>query len=78
MKKVQHIETINEYNLIAQHQTLHPLVSIIDFSKLKLPSKSNHEKPDVQAEGERKLNEACQKNTKAKEKYDQLIQNTQQ
>lgn len=34
MNKVQHIATINEYNTIVQHSTLHPLVSIIDFSKL--------------------------------------------
>ena len=35
MKKVQHIATVSGYNDIAYHKTHHPLVSIIDFSKLK-------------------------------------------
>ena len=33
MKKVYTIETINEYNGLANQETFHPLVSIIDFSK---------------------------------------------
>jgi AraC-like DNA-binding protein len=33
MKKVQKITTINEYNTLAGQPTLHPLVSVIDFSK---------------------------------------------
>lgn len=33
MEKVIRIETISEYNAIFQHETLHPLVSVIDVSK---------------------------------------------
>lgn len=32
MKKIQHIETVSEYNSIVDHETFHPLVSFIDFS----------------------------------------------
>jgi AraC-like DNA-binding protein len=32
MKRVQHINTVSEYNAIVNHQTYHPLISIIDFS----------------------------------------------
>ena len=35
MKNAFHIETIDEYNNFAQHKTLHPLVSVIDFSNFK-------------------------------------------
>lgn len=49
MKKVQHIATINDYNNIAQLKTLHPLVSVIDFSTITRRSNNTHEKPDVQA-----------------------------
>lgn len=33
MKTVHDIDSISEYNTIADHPTLHPLVSVIDFSK---------------------------------------------
>lgn len=33
MKRIHHIETISEYNSIINHETFHPLVSFIDFSK---------------------------------------------
>src|SRR5687767_13995414 len=33
MKKVMHINTISDYNALVGHPTLHPLVSLIDFSK---------------------------------------------
>lgn len=33
MKTVHDIDAISEYNAIADHPTLHPLVSVIDFSK---------------------------------------------
>jgi AraC family transcriptional regulator, transcriptional activator of pobA len=32
MKRLVNIETINEYNTLVDYQTLHPLVSVIDFS----------------------------------------------
>lgn len=35
MKNVMNINTITEYNEIVSHTTLHPLVSVIDFSKSK-------------------------------------------
>lgn len=35
MKKVLNFDTINEYNDFNNHETLHPLVSVIDFSKAK-------------------------------------------
>lgn len=35
MKTVATISTIHEYNTLADHQTLHPLVSVIDFSQSK-------------------------------------------
>ena len=37
MKQVHHFATINEYNELAGQQTLHPLVSVIDFSKIAIP-----------------------------------------
>ncbi len=36
-KKVEHIETIHEYNALAGLETLHPLVSVIDFSTIAPP-----------------------------------------
>lgn len=33
MEKVFRFDTINEYNVLNNHETLHPLVSVIDFSK---------------------------------------------
>jgi AraC-like DNA-binding protein len=33
MKKIFRFDTVNEYNDLNNHQTLHPLVSVIDFSK---------------------------------------------
>ena len=33
MSEVNNFETINDYNQFNNHQTLHPLVSVIDFSK---------------------------------------------
>jgi len=33
MKKVFRFETVSEYNALNNHETLHPLVSVIDFSK---------------------------------------------
>jgi hypothetical protein len=47
MKKVLNINTISEYNAIAEHKTLHPLVSIIDFSRIKPTFKPEKKKPDV-------------------------------
>jgi len=35
MEQVFNFETINEYNAFNNHETLHPLVSVIDFSKAK-------------------------------------------
>lgn len=35
MEQVFNFETINEYNDFNNHKTLHPLVSVIDFSKAK-------------------------------------------
>jgi AraC-like DNA-binding protein len=35
MTKINRFETVNEYNVLNNHETLHPLVSIIDFSKAK-------------------------------------------
>jgi len=35
MKKVLNFDTISEYNDFNNHETLHPLVSVIDFSKAK-------------------------------------------
>lgn len=35
MKNVLHFDTISEYNDFNNHKTLHPLVSVIDFSKAK-------------------------------------------
>lgn len=47
MEKAYHIETIIEYNNFAQHQTLHPLASVIDFSKFKSSTKPGHKVPRV-------------------------------
>lgn len=33
MEKMNRFETITEYNIFNNHETLHPLVSVIDFSK---------------------------------------------
>jgi len=33
MEKIYRFETITEYNVLNNHTTLHPLVSVIDFSK---------------------------------------------
>lgn len=33
MEKIFRFDTVNEYNALNNHQTLHPLVSVIDFSK---------------------------------------------
>jgi AraC-like DNA-binding protein len=33
MEKIYQFDTVNEYNALNNHKTLHPLVSIIDFSK---------------------------------------------
>lgn len=33
MDNIRRFETINDYNLFNNHETLHPLVSVIDFSK---------------------------------------------
>jgi len=33
MKQVRNFDTISEYNAFNNHQTLHPLVSVLDFSK---------------------------------------------
>lgn len=44
MKKVLNINTVGEYNALVDHETLHPLVSVVDFSKFK-PKK----KPAVQS-----------------------------
>jgi AraC-like DNA-binding protein len=49
MKKVHHIATVSEYNAIAHHKTLHPLVSFIDFSNIKSAEKTQQEKTDLQA-----------------------------
>jgi AraC-like DNA-binding protein len=35
MKKILNFDTISEYNDFNNHETLHPLVSVIDFSKAK-------------------------------------------
>jgi len=35
MEKVFRFDTVNEYNVLNNHETLHPLVSVIDFSKAK-------------------------------------------
>lgn len=33
MEKIYRFDTVNEYNVLNNHKTLHPLVSVIDFSK---------------------------------------------
>ena len=33
MEKIYQFDTVNEYNALNNHKTLHPLVSVIDFSK---------------------------------------------
>jgi AraC-like DNA-binding protein len=33
MEGIYRFDTVNEYNLLNNHETLHPLVSVIDFSK---------------------------------------------
>lgn len=33
MKTVHHIDTIDDYNAVTDHPTLHPMVSVINFSK---------------------------------------------
>lgn len=33
MKEIRNFDSISEYNAFNQHETLHPLVSVIDFSK---------------------------------------------
>jgi len=35
MEKVHRFDTVAEYNALCHHETLHPLVSVIDFSKSK-------------------------------------------
>lgn len=35
MEKVYRYDTVAEYNALCRHETLHPLVSVIDFSKSK-------------------------------------------
>ena len=35
MKQTYNFDTISQYNAFNNHETLHPLVSIIDFSKAK-------------------------------------------
>ncbi len=49
MKKVQHIENIHAYNNIAGQKTLHPLVSVIDFTNTPKIPKEERKKKDVQA-----------------------------
>lgn len=48
MKKVEYISTIYEYNKIAEHPTLNPLVSVIDFSKTR-SGVFNSQKPQTPA-----------------------------
>ncbi|MEQ8531364.1 MAG: AraC family transcriptional regulator, partial [Imperialibacter sp.] len=33
MEEISRFETISQYNAFNNHETLHPLVSVIDFSK---------------------------------------------
>src|SRR4051812_19325034 len=40
MRKVLNINTVSEYNNIIGQETLHPLVSVIDFSRFKPKKKS--------------------------------------
>jgi AraC family transcriptional regulator, transcriptional activator of pobA len=35
MEKVHRFDTVAEYNALCHHETLHPLVSVVDFSKSK-------------------------------------------
>ena len=35
MDNLRRFDTVNEYNALNDHETLHPLVSVIDFSKSK-------------------------------------------
>ncbi len=35
MEKIVNIDNVSEYNTANNHKTLHPLVSMIDFSKAK-------------------------------------------
>ena len=35
MEKVAKIDAVSEYNALVNHETLHPLVSVVDFSKSK-------------------------------------------
>ena len=38
MAGIHKFETVNDYNDLNNHETLHPLVSIIDFSKVPFVS----------------------------------------
>ncbi len=49
MINVQHIATIAQYNAIAGHKTLHPLVSVVNFSQLVKAAGNGGQKPLVQA-----------------------------
>ncbi len=40
MKKIIRVEAISEYNALFNHETLHPLVSVIDVSKAPIPPRS--------------------------------------
>ena len=33
MERIFRFDTVNEYNVLNNHETMHPLVSVIDFSK---------------------------------------------
>jgi hypothetical protein len=35
MSRIFRFDTVHEYNALNNHETLHPLVSVIDFSKAK-------------------------------------------
>ena len=44
MEGIYRFETVNDYNILNNHQTLHPLISIIDFSRAEPRNWEGHKK----------------------------------
>lgn len=41
MNQILDIDNVNAYNILANHKTQHPLISIVDFSKVKAKPEQN-------------------------------------